>query len=151
MDPEATYPNSLTSCSSQSSPMCMKNDKETIQAAIKICGGVQPENVRLIRIRDTLHVSDILVSENMIDSIRSIPGITIGNSYEWTFDKNGNLWMTNSEGENGIKILDTANKWHSLYVESLKGKYTINDIHGKHWRIYVFIWRYGYYCAIYIN
>ncbi|MBR5297912.1 MAG: T9SS type A sorting domain-containing protein, partial [Parabacteroides sp.] len=43
-------------------------------------------------------------------------------------DKNGNLWMTNSEVENGIKILDTANKWHSLYVESLKGKYTINDI-----------------------
>lgn len=43
-------------------------------------------------------------------------------------DKNGNLWMTNSEVENAIKILDTENKWHSLYVESLKGKYTINDI-----------------------
>jgi ligand-binding sensor domain-containing protein len=43
-------------------------------------------------------------------------------------DKDGNLWMTNSEVENGIKILDKENKWHSLYVESLKGKYTINDI-----------------------
>lgn len=92
MDPEATYPNSLTSCSSQSSPMCMKNDKETIQAAIKICGGVQPEDIRVIRIRDTLHVSDILVSENMTDTIRDIPGITIGDVYEWTFDENGNLW-----------------------------------------------------------
>ncbi len=92
MDPEATYPNSLTSCSSQSSPMCMRNDKETIQAAIKICGGVAPENVRLIRIQDTLHVSDILVSENMIDQIRNHPEMTIGDYAEWNFDSEGNLW-----------------------------------------------------------
>ena len=43
-------------------------------------------------------------------------------------DKQGNIWMTNSEVENGIKILDTDKKWHSLYIESLKKKYTINDI-----------------------
>lgn len=44
------------------------------------------------------------------------------------FDKEGNLWMTNSEVSKAIKILDKEGKWHSLSVESLNGKYTINDI-----------------------
>ena len=93
MNPEATYPNSLTSCSSQPVPMCMQNDRETIQAAIKICGGVEPDKVRLIHIRDTLHISDIWVSENMVESIRKIPGITItGEPVDWAFDAEGNLW-----------------------------------------------------------
>lgn len=46
-----------------------------------------------------------------------------------SFDKDGNLWMTNSQVKNNaIKILDKDGKWHSLFVESLKDKYTINDI-----------------------
>ena len=44
------------------------------------------------------------------------------------FDKEENLWMTNSEVSKAIKILDKEGKWHSLSVESLNGKYTINDI-----------------------
>lgn len=43
-------------------------------------------------------------------------------------DKDENLWMTNSEVNKAIKILDKDGKWHSLSVESLNGKYTINDI-----------------------
>lgn len=37
------------------------------------------------------------------------------------FDKEGNLWMTNSEVSKAIKILDKEGKWHSLSVESLNG------------------------------
>lgn len=44
------------------------------------------------------------------------------------FDKEGNLWMTNSEVSKAIKILDKEGKWHSLSVESLNNKFTINDI-----------------------
>lgn len=43
-------------------------------------------------------------------------------------DKDGNLWMTNSQVSKAIKILDKEGKWHSLSVESLNDKYTINDI-----------------------
>lgn len=45
-----------------------------------------------------------------------------------TFDKDGNLWMTNSEVSKAIKILDKEGKWHSMSVESLNKKYTLNDI-----------------------
>lgn len=45
-----------------------------------------------------------------------------------TFDKKGNLWMTNSEANKAIKIIDTEGNWHSLSVNSLNEKYTVNDI-----------------------
>ncbi|MDR1980667.1 MAG: T9SS type A sorting domain-containing protein [Tannerellaceae bacterium] len=44
------------------------------------------------------------------------------------YDKQGNLWMTNSEVSHAIKVLDKEGQWHSLFVESLDTKYTINDI-----------------------
>lgn len=45
-----------------------------------------------------------------------------------TLDKDGNLWMTNSEVSKAIKILDKEGKWHGISVESLNNKYTVNDI-----------------------
>jgi len=45
-----------------------------------------------------------------------------------SFDKDNNLWMTNSQIQEGIKILDKDGKWHSVYVEGLSGKYSLNDI-----------------------
>lgn len=54
-----------------------------------------------------------------------------------TFDKDGNLWMTNSEVNNAVLVLDRNNQWHSLDIEALKGQYTISDIlitsHGDKW------------------
>ncbi|MDR1879498.1 MAG: T9SS type A sorting domain-containing protein [Tannerellaceae bacterium] len=44
------------------------------------------------------------------------------------FDRQGNLWMTNSEVSHAIKVLDREGQWHSLFVESLDTKFTINDI-----------------------
>jgi len=45
-----------------------------------------------------------------------------------SFDKSGNLWMTNSGVRNAVKVLDADGKWHSIYVESLSEQHTINDI-----------------------
>lgn len=44
------------------------------------------------------------------------------------FDKKGNIWMTNSQVSEAIKIIDTEGNWHSLSVNHLNGLYTINDI-----------------------
>lgn len=45
-----------------------------------------------------------------------------------TFDKAGNLWVTNSEVNNAIKILDKEGNWHAMNVPALRSIYTINDI-----------------------
>ena len=44
------------------------------------------------------------------------------------FDKNGNLWMTSSEVNHAVLVLDKAGAWHCLDIEQLRGVYTINDI-----------------------
>lgn len=44
------------------------------------------------------------------------------------FDKKGNLWMTNSEVQNAIKVLDADGKWHSIYNRYLSKQYTLNNI-----------------------
>ena len=44
------------------------------------------------------------------------------------FDKAGNLWVTNSEVSNAIKILDKEGNWHAMNVPALRNLYTINDI-----------------------
>lgn len=44
------------------------------------------------------------------------------------FDKNGNLWMTSSEVNHAVLVLDKAGAWHRLDIEQLRGVYTINDI-----------------------
>lgn len=87
------YPNSLTSCGNQHMPMYMKNDREAIQCAIKISTGIDLNDARIIRIPDTLHVTDIMVSENMLPEILQRNDMQVlGEPEEWPFDENGNLW-----------------------------------------------------------
>ena len=92
-DPEQTYPNSLTSCGNQHMPMYMKNDREAIQCAIKISTGIDLNDARIIRIPDTLHVTDIMVSENMLPEILQRNDMQVlGEGDDWPFDEDGNLW-----------------------------------------------------------
>lgn len=48
-------------------------------------------------------------------------------------DKEGNIWMTNSEVSNAIKIVDKEGKWHSITVDDLKNMFTINDVFITSW------------------
>lgn len=92
-DIEETYPNSLTSCGNQYMPMHMKNDREAIQCAVKICTGIELGQPKIIRITDTLHISDIWVSENMLPELATCDGIQVqGKPEYWAFNKEGNLW-----------------------------------------------------------
>jgi hypothetical protein len=91
---EETYPNSLTSTvpASVKIPMVLKNDRQAIQAAIKTCNIADFRNVRLGRIRNTLEVHQMEVSENLIPEARAYPRMEIVSApYELAFDKLGNL------------------------------------------------------------
>ena len=91
---ETTYPNSITSTSLKvdAIPVMLANDKLTIQCAIKTSNCADIEKVHLIRIKNTLHISEILVSETMLDKVREIHNMTItGVAEDWKFDSNGNL------------------------------------------------------------
>lgn len=94
MDFNTTYPNLLTSGGTDSAkiPMVLDNQKLAIQAAIKTAAGADRDNVKLIRIRDTLHITEIEISEGFLEEARRTPGIEIvSGPYELEFDENGNL------------------------------------------------------------
>ena len=44
------------------------------------------------------------------------------------FDKDGNLWVANSEADKAIKIIDKEGKWHALAISSLAHLYNIHEI-----------------------
>ncbi|RFB18896.1 DUF2088 domain-containing protein [Bacillus sp. HNG] len=95
MDLEFTYANGLTSTVVAPTKIAttLPNDKEAIQAAIKTCNILDFTKVKMVRIKDTLHVSEIEVSEALLDYIKQHPNIEQASDlYEFDFDEKGNLF-----------------------------------------------------------
>ena len=94
-DFEASYPNSLTTTLflAFKVPVVTKSDKEAIGTCLKYCGYNDKKNPRVIRIVDTLHMSEIWVSEALVPAARKHPNMeVISAPCEMPFDSNGNLF-----------------------------------------------------------
>ena len=91
---EMTYPNSLTSTVPMSVkiPMVLKNDRQAIQAAIKTCNILDKTKVRMARIKNTVAVAEIQVSENLLQEVAECEYMkTVSGPAQWVFDEDGNL------------------------------------------------------------
>ncbi|MGL5514660.1 MAG: lactate racemase domain-containing protein [Sporomusa sp.] len=94
VDFTATYANALTARvpSSGGVPMVMESDRRAIQAAIKTCGTVGTNQLRLVRIPNTLHIEEIYIAECMLEEAQQHSDISVlGKPEEWKFDSSGNL------------------------------------------------------------
>jgi hypothetical protein len=94
-DFEQTYPNSLTSTVpvSVKIPMVLKNDKLAVKAAIKTCNIDDFRDVRLARIKNTLCMELIEISENLLEEAKRNPMVEIlGEPEKITFNQDDNLW-----------------------------------------------------------
>ncbi|WP_338551885.1 lactate racemase domain-containing protein [Paenibacillus sp. KS-LC4] len=94
MDKEKTYANGLTSTVVAPTKIAttLPNDKETIQASIKTCNILHFEKVRMVRIKNTLELGVIEVSESLLEEVQRHPKMKIVEDlYELPFDKEGNL------------------------------------------------------------
>jgi len=93
--PEQTYPNALTTTltGGVKIPMTLENDLLAIQACLKTCNLRDYREAGLVRIKNTLSLDRIEVSENMLATVRNNPNLEIvGSPYKWEFDDNGNLF-----------------------------------------------------------
>ncbi len=92
---EKTYPNSLTTgvVFSTKIPMVMNNDRQAIQAAIKTCFDSDKNKIRLVRIKNTLQLENIQISEALLPEARKNPMIKVLNDQTrpLSFDEEGNL------------------------------------------------------------
>jgi hypothetical protein len=95
MDKEGTYANGLTSTvvSPTKIATTLPNDKQAIQAAIKTCNILDFRNVKLVRIKNTLVLSEIEVSEPLLEYVKQHPNMELSSDlYEIPFNENGNLF-----------------------------------------------------------
>ena len=72
VDVSATYANCITSMSlgGAAIPVVMNNDREAIALAIKTVVRVQPDNCKIVRIKNTLSLDTIEVSQPLVERIR---------------------------------------------------------------------------------
>lgn len=90
----ATYANGLTStvCAPTKQATTLENDRDAIKAAIKTCNILDYTQCKLVRIRDTLHLGTIEISESLLEEAKRNPRIEIlEGPYEWKFDEEGFL------------------------------------------------------------
>ncbi|MFB5660358.1 lactate racemase domain-containing protein [Alteribacillus sp. HJP-4] len=91
----ATYPNPLTNKIAQGVkiPMVMENDSLAIKAAMKTCFDVDYSRMRIIRIKNTLELEYIYISEAMLDEAQAHPEIEPAGDLDYmTFDQHYNLF-----------------------------------------------------------
>lgn len=89
------YPNVLTNTVFKTIkvPMVMKNDEMAIKAAIKTCNDFDPDNPRIVMIKNSMDVEEIWLSEAYWDEINGIRDVEKTSAPEYlAFDKNGNLF-----------------------------------------------------------
>ena len=96
MDIEKMYPNCITSTvlASARIPCVVANDKEAIQICIKTCNKIDKDHVRMVRIANSLHIGEIMLSESYYEDVKAgrYPGVeTLDEPQELVFDEEGNL------------------------------------------------------------
>ncbi|SFH24688.1 protein of unknown function [Desulfotomaculum arcticum] len=95
MNREVTYANGLTStvCAPTKIATTLENDLYAIKAAIKTCNILDYTKCRLVRIKNTLSLSEIEISEAMLKEAETNVNIEIMTEpYHLCFDGQGNLF-----------------------------------------------------------
>ena len=67
-------------------PFVAENDLEALEVGLRNCGHAVPGKERIIRIKDTLHMGELYVSETILNEIRDNPQIEVEGEYINIFD-----------------------------------------------------------------
>ncbi len=74
-------------------PIVCENDREAVESALSTLGLTPPDQIRVMQIANTLHLSEALVSEAYLDEARRAPHIEIvSEPEELPCDEQGNLF-----------------------------------------------------------
>ena len=96
MDIPITYANVIASTYLDGAviPMIMNTDEEAIRLAVKTVVRVKPQDCRIVRIRNTLELVDIHVSEPLMKEVRANPSQfeVVGQPEALKFDGKGTLY-----------------------------------------------------------
>ncbi len=91
---EYTYANVITSAylDAGAIPLVMKTDADAIRLAVKTTPRVNPQNARIVHIRDTLTLDKIRVSEPLLQLVKQDERLSqLGEGMSMDFEENGRL------------------------------------------------------------
>jgi hypothetical protein len=94
IDFRSTYLNALAGgCPEQARiPLTLENDRLAIEAAVRSLGAIPPEKLKIVRIKNTMRLADVLVSEAYRGMLRRRKDIrTVAEEGPLRFDPEGNL------------------------------------------------------------
>jgi hypothetical protein len=96
LDLRATYINAMTSGLGGPQrgqiPMAMPTDRSTVAAAILTCGRADLDQARVVRMRNTLDLEHLLVSESLLGEVEKNPRLEItGDPFDMSFDDSGRI------------------------------------------------------------
>lgn len=94
LDKETTYMNALTSIGIQATkmPMYFDSDREAITEALGTLAAEKDQVLRVVRIKDTLSLDRMLVSEGCAEQLKGRAGVSVaGAARAMEFDAEGNL------------------------------------------------------------
>lgn len=94
IDPLPTQINCITAMTPEKArvPIALKTDKEAITTALTTVGPIEPWEARVIRIKNTLEMEELQVSEALMDELKGRSDIAfMGDLEDMPFDANGQL------------------------------------------------------------
>lgn len=93
MDPVTTYTNTITSTFLERGfiPVTMPSDRDAVAAALASLALPDPGRARMLRIRNTLHLDQLWVSERLLPEVAGLPGATVGPLEPLRFTGDGTL------------------------------------------------------------
>lgn len=100
IDRHSTYMNGITALGPQKSkiPFYYDTDKEVLEVALSTIGLTKPENARVIRIESTLRLTELDISEALLEDAQLHSSLeVIGKTLPFEFDTTGNLLPFHTE------------------------------------------------------
>jgi hypothetical protein len=94
MNVSATVINAIAGASPEHAavPCILESDQDAIAAAVKTCGVLRHNDIRMVYIQNTLKLEKLAVSESLLDDVAANKRLAVlGEPEPMRFDKNGNL------------------------------------------------------------
>ena len=94
IDAEKAYTNALTArvVAPVKLPVIMENDLTVIKAALKLASAADPRQMRIVRIRNTLSLGRMEISEALLEEARHMSGVRVAApAAPYAFDEHGDL------------------------------------------------------------
>jgi len=93
IDLAATYENVLTSTFTERAkiPIVAETDREALTFAIRALGVLGPRGIRVVRIRNTLHINELQVSPPVLEELADRPDIEVLGPVGELFDETGEM------------------------------------------------------------